>query len=318
MSVNLLDRQKLIEKAYQRGKELNLKNKKYFEWLTSFFNKEYCDDVGAGDITSIAVFRKNEPGTAILKAKSSGIIAGIEEINLFLQNHRLTAKIFKKDGTKILKGETLLELQGKQKDILSTERIILNVLQRMSGIATETRRLNDLLVNYNTKIAATRKTLCRFIDKKAVFLGGGLTHRIGLWDSILIKDNHLETIKSEGNSDYIKVALERASSFEDQVNFIEIEVTTYKDALEAARTFKSLELELPCIIMLDNLMPKDIEVIIETLRGLSLYDNVLLEASGRITSKNILNYAKSGIDVISLGYLTHSSVVLDMSLEMRI
>ncbi|MEJ2281948.1 MAG: hypothetical protein P8X97_08635, partial [Candidatus Bathyarchaeota archaeon] len=146
----------------------------------------------------------------------------------------------------------------------------------------------------------------------------GLTHRIGLWDSILIKDNHLETIKSEGNSDYIKVALERASSFVDQVNFIEIEVTTYKDALEAARTFKSLELELPCIIMLDNLMPKDIEVIIETLRGLSLYDNVLLEASGRITSKNILNYAKSGIDVISLGYLTHSSVVLDMSLEMRI
>lgn len=317
MWVKLLDRQKLIEKAYQRGKELTLKNKKYFEWLTSFFKREYYDDVGIGDITSEAVFRKNESRTAILKVKASGIIAGLEEINYFLQKHRLTARIFKKDGTKILKGENILELHGKQKDILSTERIILNVIQRMSGIATETHRLNDLIANYHTKIAATRKTLCRFLDKKAVFLGGGVTHRFGLWDSILIKDNHLETLKNDGNLDYIKVALERASIFADKVNFVEIEVTNHDDALEAARVFKSLELKIPCIIMLDNMIPQDIKVTIETLRELS-YDNVLLEASGMITPKNILEYAKSGIDVISLGYLTHSTAVLDMSLEMKI
>ena len=318
MWVNLLERQKLVEKAYQRGKELTLKNKKYFKLLTSFFNKEYCDDVGTGDITSKAVFRKNELRTAVLKVKASGIIAGVEEINFFLQKHCLSTKIFKKDGEEILKGETLLELYGKQTDILSTERIILNVLQRMSGIATETRRLTNLLADYNTKIAATRKTLCRFLDKKAVFLGGGVTHRIGLWDSILIKDNHLEALKSEGNSDYIGVALERASILAEKVNFIEIEVTTHKEALEAARKFKSLELGVPCIIMLDNMMPRDIQVIIETLRELSLYDNVLLEASGTITPNNILDYAKIGIDVISLGYLTHSASVLDMSLEMKI
>lgn len=318
MWVNFLDRQKFIEMAYQRGKELTLKNNKYSEWLTSFFNKEYFLDVGSGDITSKAVFRKNEPRKAIIKVKASGIIAGIEEINFFLQKNRLCAKIFKKDGEEILKDETLLELYGKQNDIFSTERIILNVLQRMSGIATETRHLTNLLAGYSTKIAATRKTLSRFLDKKAVFLGGGVTHRIGLWDSILIKDNHLETLKREGNSDYIDIALERASIFANEVNFIEIEVTTHKEALDAAIKFKSLDLKIPCIIMFDNMLPKNIEVIIETLRNLSLYDKVLLEVSGKITPKNILDYAKTGIDVISLGYLTHSTSVLDMSLEMNV
>jgi nicotinate-nucleotide pyrophosphorylase (carboxylating) len=316
--VNFLDRQKFVEKAYQRGKELTLKNKKYNEWLTSFFNQEYFLDVGSGDITSKAVFRKNEPRKAILIVKASGIIAGIEEINFFLKKNRLCAKIFKKDGEEIFKGETLLELSGKQKDILSTERIILNILQRMSGIATETWHLTNLLADYGTKIAATRKTLCRFLDKKAVFLGGGVTHRIGLWDSILIKDNHLETLKSEGNSDYIDLALDRASIFKDEVNFIEIEVTTPKEALEAAVKFKSLELKIPCIIMFDNMIPKEIKATIETLREFSLYDKVLLEVSGKITPKNILDYAKTGIDVISLGYLTHSTSVLDMSLELNI
>ncbi len=318
MWFNLLDRQKLVEKAYQRGKELTLKNKNYLESVTSFFNKEYCEDVGSGDITSEAIFRKNDPRTAILKVKASGIVAGVEEVNFFLQKNRISTKIFKKDGAKILKGETLLELNGKQLDVLTTERIILNVLQRMSGIATETRRITKLLANYGTKVAATRKTIYRFLDKKAVFLGGGVTHRIGLWDSILIKDNHLEALKSEGNSDYIDLALERASTCVNEVNFIEIEVTTQREALKAARKFKSLDLKKPCIIMLDNMIPKDVKVTIKTLRDLSLYDNILLEASGKITRKNILGFAKSGIDVISLGYLTHSATILDMSLEMKI
>src|SRR4030042_6994503 len=162
MWTDILDRQKLVEIAYQKGTELNLNNKNYLRWIDSFFTKEYSDDVGAGDVTSNAVLTKNEPKTAFLQAKASGVIGGIEEVSWFLRKHSLDVKVYKKDGEETLRGETILEIQGKQKDILATERIALNVLQRMSGIATETRRLTCLLKEYCTLVAATRKTVLRY------------------------------------------------------------------------------------------------------------------------------------------------------------
>lgn len=313
-----MDRQKLVKIAYQKGKELNLNNKHYLNWITAFFAKEYSNDVGFGDITSEALLTKNKPRTAFLNAKASGVVGGIEEINWFLRKHHLKVKTYSKDGEEVSNGETILEIQGGQKNILATERIVLNVLQRMSGVATETKRLTDSLIEYSTRVAATRKTLLRYIDKKAVFLGGGLTHRFGLWDSILIKDNHLETLKNEGINDYVETAIAKASIFADKVAFIEIEATSHEEALSAARKFKDLRLKTPCIVMLDNMTPATIEFILETLREEGLYSSVLLEASGDIKPENIRGYAKTGIDVISLGYLTHSTPVLDMSLEMRI
>jgi nicotinate-nucleotide pyrophosphorylase (carboxylating) len=318
MWLDVLDRQKVVEFAYQKGKELNLNNKNYLNWLDAFFEKEYRDDVGTGDITSEAILAKNKPRKVVLKAKQSGVIGGIEEVSMFLRKHRLEVKVCIKDGEEALEGETILEIKGGQKDILATERIALNVLQRMSGVATETKRLTDLLKDYNTRIAATRKTLLSYLDKKAVFLGGGLTHRFGLWDSILIKDNHLEALKSKGIKDYIEAAITKASAFADKVGFIEIEVTSHEEALRAARKFNALELKKPCIVMLDNMKPAEIERVIETLRKDALYDSVLLEASGDITPKNILEYVRTGVDVMSLGYLTHSAKVLDMSLEMTL
>jgi nicotinate-nucleotide pyrophosphorylase (carboxylating) len=313
-----LDRQKLVEIAYQKGNQLNLSNQNYRDWLDSFFAKEYTDDVEPGDITSRAVLIKNELRTAFLIVKAPGIIAGLEEVNWFLQKHSLRVKHLKKDGQKVLKGERILEIQGKQKDILATERIALNVVQRMSGIATETKHLIDSLKVNSAKVVATRKTLLRYFDKKAVFLGGGLTHRFGLWDSILIKDNHLEIIKSEGKSDYLETALNRVSTFADNVGFIEIEVTSHEEAIRAAKKFKNLHLKIPCIIMLDNMMPSEIEQTIDILIDKNLYNSVILEASGKITPKNIGEYAKTGVDVVSLGYLTHSAKVLDISLELMI
>ncbi|MBT8171653.1 carboxylating nicotinate-nucleotide diphosphorylase [Candidatus Bathyarchaeota archaeon] len=302
--------------AYQKGNELNLNNENYHYWITSFFEKEYQDDIGTGDITSRAVLKTNDPRKGILKTKKSGILAGIEEVTWFLREHQLNVKIFAKDGQKILKGDLLLEITGKQKNILRTERIALNVLQRMSGIATETMSLVNRMKAYNTRIAATRKTLLRYFDKKAVFLGGGLTHRFGLWDSILIKNNHLENLKNKGIKDYIDIAISRASTFANSVFFIEIEVTSHEEALLAAVNFKKLDLKIPCIIMLDNMNPRIIQKIIENLREEELHSSVLLEASGGITPENIIEYAKVGIDVISMGYLTHSPKVLDMNLEM--
>jgi nicotinate-nucleotide pyrophosphorylase (carboxylating) len=318
MWLDVLDRQKLVDRAYQKGKNLNLSNRNYFAHTDAFFEKEFIDDVGAGDITSNSVLRKNESRTAFLNFKESGIISGIEEVNWFLKKHGITVTAYAKDGEKVLKGKTVLKIQGNQKDILATERIVLNLLQRMSGIATETKRLTNLLKDYNTRIAATRKTLLRYFDKKAVFLGGGLTHRIGLWDSILIKDNHLEILKNEGKMDYIETAISKASVLSNKVDFIEIEVTSTNDAINATKKFKELRLKTPCIVMLDNMPPSEIEQILETLRKVDLYDYVLFEASGDITPQNIRDYAKTGIDVVSLGYLTHSTHVLDMSLEMTL
>jgi len=313
-----LDRKKLVEQAYQRGKELNLKNKNYQSWLGKFFDQEYREDVGSGDITSEAILTKNKHGRAILKAKQSGIIGGIEEASWFYKKHGLEIKIWAQDAKETQKGNTILEVYGRQRDILATERIGLNVLQRMSGIATETRCLVDLLRGYKTRIAATRKTQLRYLDKKAVFLGGGLTHRLGLWDSILIKDNHLQALKNNGVKNPVEKAIAMASMFVDEVGFIEIETTNQDDAVKAARKFKQLKLKKTCIIMLDNLRPEEIEQIMKKLRNENLYDHVLFEASGNITRENIREYAKTGIDVVSLGYLTHSAKIFDMSLEMTI
>ena len=318
MWLDALDRQKLVELAYQKGKELTLTNDNYLHWLEAFFEKEYRDDVGAGDVTSTAILAENKPRKAFLKAKQAGVIAGIEEVSWFLRRHSLQVKVCIKDGKQVLVGETVLEIQGTQKDLLATERIALNVLQRMSGIATETKRLVELLKASGTRIAATRKAPLRYLDKKAVFLGGGLTHRFGLWDAILIKDNHLETLKSEGTEDYIETALTNASAFADEVGFIEIEVTSHEEAIRAATKFKTLHLKVPCVVMLDNMAPEAIVEAIETLRENALYNSVLLEASGKITSENIQDYARTGIDIVSLGYLTHSAKVLDMSLEMTL
>lgn len=313
-----MNREKLVEQAYQRGKELNLNNKNYLSWLEKFFDLEYGEDVGSGDITSEAILTKNKYGRANLKAKQSGILGGIEEVSWFYRKHGLEVRNWAKDAKEIQKDDAILEVYGRQRDILATERIGLNILQRMSGIATETRFLVDLLKGYETRIAATRKTQLKYLDKKAVFLGGGLTHRLGLWDSILIKDNHLQALKNNGVKNYVEKAIVMASMFVNKVGFIEIETTGQDDALKAARKFKQLKLKKPCIIMLDNVKPEEIAQVMEKIRNENLYDYVLLEASGNVTRENIRDYAKTGIDVVSLGYLTHSAKVFDMSLEMTL
>ena len=313
-----MDRAKLVELAYQRGKELSLNNKKYLSWLEKFFDQEYKEDVGYGDITSEALLTKNKLGSAVLKAKQSGIVGGIEEVCWFYKKHGLKVKIHAEDAKTVEKGDTILEVHGKQKEILATERIGLNVMQRMSGIATETRHLVDLLRDHKTRVAATRKTNWRYLDKKAVFLGGGLTHRFGLWDSILIKGNHLEALKCDGIKNPVEKAITLASQFVDKVGFIEIETTGQDDAIRAAKKFKQLKMKKPCIIMLDNVTPNEIAQIMETIKSENLYDYVLLEASGNIAPENIKEYTKTGIDVVSLGYLTHSAKIFDMSLEMTV
>jgi nicotinate-nucleotide pyrophosphorylase (carboxylating) len=313
-----LDRQKLVEQAYQKGGKLNIRNNAYLSWLEWFFNREYIEDVGKGDVTSRALLPKGTPGKAILKVKNEGIVAGVEEVTWFLNRHGIKVKTRVPDGSRVNKAAAILEVNGKQRDILATERISLNVMQRMSGIATETKRLGNLIEDSETKIAATRKTVWRYLDKKAVYLGGGLTHRLGLWDSILIKDNHLQALEARRENKPVEKALRKAAKFASKVDFIEIEVASQEEAWTAAEKFKQLKLGKPCIVMLDNWEPDEIAQIIDKLQKTNLHDYVLLEASGSITPENINEYAQTGIDVVSLGYLTHSARILDLSLEMTL
>lgn len=294
------------------------------------------------DITTEAIFgdtKKN--ATAKIIAKENGIIAGTEEIKLFLQSvipelHRESSRpkflnknslfpipyslFFFKDGSKIKKGETILEITANIKTLLKIERTILNLLQRMSGIATETFKLQSKLKNI--KIAATRKTPLGLIDKKAVVVGGGLSHRINLSDAILIKDTHLDPFGRENLDKALeKVLNSTVLRGARGVEFLEIEVLTPNEAILAAETFqkfiKSKKLKIPAVIMLDNFTPKQIKETIAVLNKKNIHTDILIEASGGINAKNIKNYDTQGVDIISLGYLTHSPKALDLSMKIN-
>ncbi len=312
-----MNRKKLLNKAFQRGHLLTLKNKFYRDWIKKFIIDETNADIGSGDITSNSVLKNGKKIKAVIFSRSAGIVAGIEEVSSLLKNSKIKIKQLKKDGDKIKKRSKILLLEGNEKNILKLERSVLDILSRMSGIATLTDNLIRKIKN-KTSIAPTRKTHWRYLDKKAVYVGGGLTHRLALWESILIKDNHLYALKKEKVNDVVETALDRAWKHRKEGVFIEIETSNEKQAIKAAEKFKELrvkEKNIPCLIMLDNIKPGKIKRIIKKLKIKKLISHVLIEASGGITPANIKNYSNTGVDVLSLGYLTTSSKSLDIKLK---
>jgi nicotinate-nucleotide pyrophosphorylase (carboxylating) len=315
-----MDRKEMLNLAFGRNKELTLSNAEYLKWVKRYTTEVLEQDLGKkGDITTLSIFGKErKPAKAVVRAKEDGVVAGIEEVTWFYKQRGIGVKPHKKDGEPVKSGSIILELNGPRRDLLETERTGLKILQRMSGIATATKRVIDKIreAGSDTMIVATRKTHWQYLDKKAVSLGGGLTHRLGLWESILIKDNHLRELKKLGYVDnYVEEALERSWRYIDEAMFIEIEVENGVDAIKAAEKFRELQQKLgrkPSIIMLDNMSPEKIREVIRELKKRGLYDHVLLEASGEINQGNILEYAKTGIDAISLGSLTHSAKALNM------
>lgn len=316
-----MNREDLLNLGFKRVDGLVLSNPTYLTWVKRFTEDVLKQDLGEmGDITTTAIFGENmAPARAEVRAKEDGVMAGIAEVTWFYEQHGITVTPHKRDGDHVHAGDRVLELKASEKRLLETERTGLKVLQRMSGIASMTRRLVDTLkaAGANTMVVATRKTHWPLLDKKAVWMGGGGTHRLGLWESILVKDNHLEGLKREGyREDYIEEALTRAWQHRDLAVFLEIEVEDEADALTAAKTFKDLQghgEDRPCVIMLDNMPPPQIGGVITTLREHGLYDRVLLEASGGITPDNLIEYAKTGVDLLSLGALTHSPKALDLN-----
>ncbi|ASJ03428.1 nicotinate-nucleotide pyrophosphorylase [Thermococcus profundus] len=260
------------------------------------------EDAPFGDVTSEAVIPEGMDAKALIIAKQDGIIAGVEEARALFEHFGVKVEVRKRDGEEVKKGEIILELEGNARSILLVERTALNVMGRMSGIATEVRRLTEKVrtVNPKVRVAGTRKTLLKPIDKRALLIGGGETHRFSLSDAILIKDNHLALVSLEE-------AVKRAKAF-SVYKVVEVEVESLEDALKAARAGAD-------VIMLDNMTPEEIGEVLEALEKEGLRDRVKIEVSGGITPENITEYAKLDVDVISLGYLTHSVKNFDVSLE---
>jgi nicotinate-nucleotide pyrophosphorylase (carboxylating) len=265
-----------------------------------------AEDVGQGDVTSAAVVPAGLIANAEVIAKEAGVAAGIEEVGILAESLGLSVTPELADGEKIRNGQTLMKISGDARTILSAERTMLNLLSRMSGIATATRRLTEKLnkAKATTKIAATRKTALGlgYFDKKAVQVGGGDPHRLRLDDMILIKDNHVAIAGS------VEEAVKRAKQAASFSKKIEAEVTSVADALKAAE-------EGADIVMLDNFSPKQVEEAVGAFKKAGFFGKVLLEVSGGITEQNLLEYASAQVDIISMGALTHSVKAVDVSLE---
>ena len=265
-----------------------------------------AEDLGQGDITTALIVPEKSTAEAEVIAKESGVICGIEEAKILLESLGLQVEALVRDGQKIRASQVLLKISGKARTLLSAERTLLNLLSRMSGIATTTKKVVEKIRKnkLKTRVACTRKTApgLLYFDKKAVSVGGGDTHRLHLDDMVLIKDNH---IKIAGN---VEKAVEKARENVSFSKKIEVEVTRVEDALTAAKSGAD-------IIMLDNFSPKQIKKAIKLLEKAGFREKVVLEASGGITKENILEYASTGVDIVSLGEITQSSRALDMSLE---
>lgn len=266
------------------------------------------EDIGEGDHSSLSTIRENLQGRAKLKIKEDGIIAGLElAIEIFGKvDPQLKVDFFKKDGEQVAVGEIAFELKGPVRSILGAERLVLNCMQRMSGIATHTHHLCELVAHTNTEILDTRKTTpnLRPLEKWAVTIGGGTNHRFALYDMIMLKDNHVDY--SGGITKAVKSANEYLSKTGESLK-IEVETRSLDEVREVLAT------ESADIIMLDNMDAATMKEAVDIIAG-----KMKTEASGGITEKNIVEMAESGVDYISIGALTHSVKSLDMSLKAEI
>lgn len=275
------------------------------QYIDQFIINALNEDVGDGDHTSLATIPAETQGKAKLLVKDSGILAGVElAAEIFhIVDDTLNLNVFLQDGAKIKYGDVAFEVEGSAQSILKAERLVLNCMQHMSGVATRTREVVDVLKGTNTKVLDTRKTTpgMRYLEKWAVRIGGGVNHRFGLYDMILIKDNHVDYAGG------ISEAIEGAKSYlaaNHKKLAIEIEVRNIEEVDEVLQNGGVDR------ILLDNFNFNDLRDAVDMIEG-----KFITEASGGITIENVREYAECGVDYVSMGALTHSVKSLDLSLK---
>jgi nicotinate-nucleotide pyrophosphorylase (carboxylating) len=275
-------------------------------YIETFIKQALQEDIGAGDFTSLACIDPDKKSQAQLIVKETGILSGVEiALSVFdLVDKNLAVHLLLNSGTPIKKGDIVLTVSGKAQSILQAERLVLNIMQRMSGIATLTYQTTQLIAHTKCKLLDTRKTTpgFRYFEKLAVVHGGGVNHRIGLFDMIMIKDNHIDFAGG------IKNALERTFSYQHKNNLhlkVEIETRNLAEVNEVLKSGFKVDR-----IMLDNYSPLKLAEAVKLIDG---YCET--EASGGIDSSTVKEYAQTGVDYISMGALTHSYQSLDLSLK---
>ena len=282
------------------------KHKKNFNFK-KFVKQAFAEDVGSGDHTTLATLKKNKHGSMQLLVKQEGILAGVEVARLIFKqvNPKIKFQLKIKDGSKVKSGNIAFIVSGPTDQLLTAERLLLNIMQRMSGIATYTNQLQHLCQGTKTKVIDTRKTtpLFRFFEKWAVVIGGGANHRYALYDMILIKDNHIDF--AGGITEAIDAANVYLKKNKLKLN-IEIECRTLRDVEKVMKHGKIQR------IMLDNFSPVMVKQAVKLIG--KKYET---EASGGINEKNIRDYALAGVDFISVGALTHQVKSLDLSLKVK-
>ncbi len=273
--------------------------------LSQIIEQALAEDIGSGDHTTLATIPDGLSGLAKLIAKDHGIICGIEiaKAVFYHVDNQLFVNAFFFDGDRIKPNDIVFTVEGSRKSILMAERLVLNFMQRLSGIATQTREMADMIAGFKAKILDTRKTtpLLRELEKYAVRAGGGGNHRMGLYDMILIKDNHVDFAGG------ITQAIDAAHSYMKSKNLdlkIEIEVRSFEE-LDTVLNYGKVDR-----IMLDNFSPANLAIAVKKVNG-----RFETEASGGITRNTIQDYAASGVDYISMGALTHQIKSLDLSLK---
>ncbi|MBI0576486.1 carboxylating nicotinate-nucleotide diphosphorylase [Neobacillus cucumis] len=271
--------------------------------LRSQLEQFFIEDIGEQDITTDLIFSDDTDGEIVFLSKDNGIFSGEEIIRTGFQvlNPQVTTQVFVRDGEAIEKGQQLATATGKIADLLKGERVVLNLVQRMSGIATLTKNAVTTLNSTHTKLCDTRKTTpgLRMLEKYAVRCGGGYNHRFGLYDGIMIKDNHISFAGS------ITKAVEAARAKAGHMVKIEVEVETEEQVIEAVNAKAD-------VIMFDNRTPEEIKELIKLVPA-----GIITEASGGIQLSTLASYQDTGVDYISLGFLTHSYKALDISVKVK-
>lgn len=272
--------------------------------LLSLLEQFFIEDIGEGDITTDSVFSNDTKGKVVFLAKENGVFCGGEIIRsgFHLLDPETEVEIFVKDGHPFEAGQQLAVVSGKVSALLKGERVVLNLVQRMSGIATLTRTAVETLDSDFTRICDTRKTTpgLRMLEKYAVRIGGGYNHRLGLYDGVMLKDNHISFAGS------IQHAVQSVRENVGHMVKIEVETETAEQVMEAVEAGAD-------VIMFDNRTPDEIKELIKLVP-----DHIVTEASGGITLNNLASFRDTGVHYISLGFLTHSFKALDISVKVSV
>jgi len=287
--------------------ELNPGNKQYVLSLRTYVMNAYLHDLVDGDITTrLFLPKRGLKIEAEIVAKQEGMLAGMQEAEWFLRQVKIELLSAKKDGSSLKMGDKILRIKGRADTILAAERTLLNLLQRMSGVATTTRNMKAKLPK-GIRLLATRKTLWGLLDKRAVTLGGGETHRLNLGDAVLIKENHLALV------DKLEKHLKKVFRKSRKVRFVEIEVESIAEAEEILSIYEKFKTKYPrkVVIMLDNFKPSDIAQVAPKLSKAGL----IVEVSGGIGEKNAVKYCAKGVSAVSSSSITTKADSIDISLN---